>query len=235
MIVARDATIVVNDAEDGVLSTVNDVAVVDVRDLTDVSVYVNHVADDGVPAATAELDLDTVTANVDTIVEAAAPGAAGNDITIEFVADGSGAGDLDETGFPAIVFHFEDGVTTVTNFETAVAASTNLAIGTAGTGANILADPGDVLAPTNLAGGTDVQGAFDLVVEKSIDGTNFALVEAIDEADFGDGDNLSYQIDLRDANGMPTAVKQVRVTLTTLEDAGSFSVTAVGEQRVGYR
>lgn len=101
------------------------------------------------------LDLDGVTGDIDTIIEAAVPGAAGDDITIAFVADGTGAGTLDESAFPDIVFHFEDAVTTVTNFETAVAASTNLAVGTAGTGANVFNDPADVLAATNLASGSD--------------------------------------------------------------------------------
>lgn len=101
------------------------------------------------------LDLSAHTTHVNSVIEAKAhPGAAGNAITIQLVADGSGTGHLDETAFPAVVFHFAAATTTVTNFESAITASTNLAVKTPGTGANILATPADVLAATHLAGGS---------------------------------------------------------------------------------
>jgi hypothetical protein len=94
----------------------------------------------------------------DTVIEAAVGGADGNDATIAFVADGTGAGTLDESGWPVVVFHYETLVTTVTNFESAIAGSTNLDVKTGGTGANVLADPGDTFAATSLAGGLDSEG-----------------------------------------------------------------------------
>lgn len=99
------------------------------------------------------LDLGPETTNIDTVIEASTPGEQGDDITIEFVADGVGAGTLDESAYPDIVFHFDDATTTVTDFENAVDASTYLTVKTAGTGANIFDNTDDVLAPTNLAGG----------------------------------------------------------------------------------
>ncbi len=104
--------------------------------------------------AKAELDLASVTVNADTVVEEAAAGVAGNSTTLAFVADGTGAGTLDESAYPAIVFHFESGVTTVTNLETAIAASTHLDVKAAGTGANVLVVADDDFAATALAGGT---------------------------------------------------------------------------------
>lgn len=113
------------------------------------------------PAVTkAELDLGGVTTRVDTIIRAKTPGESGNDITIALVPGSAvNAGELDESAYPAIVFNYKSGTTTVTNFETAITASTKLEVKTGGTGANVLADPGDTLAATPLAGGTNTLGA----------------------------------------------------------------------------
>lgn len=117
--------------------------------------YLSTVADDK-----AELDLDTVTGDVDTIIEATSAGAAGNAITIAFVADGTGAGSFTRVG-SAFTFHYQSGVTTVTNFETAVAALAGaddlIAVKTPGTGSNTFDDPADTLAATPLAGGADAE------------------------------------------------------------------------------
>ena len=102
------------------------------------------------------LALDPLMANLDTVIEAKVGGDSGNLIQIQFVADGTTNGQLTESAYPLIVYHFAPGVTTVTNFEADIAASTYLAVKTPGTGANIFASPGDVLAATNLAGGVDV-------------------------------------------------------------------------------
>lgn len=107
----------------------------------------------------AELDLATPGTNLDTVVEANPPdyeGAAGNQITIETAADGTGAGSFTVSG-TAVTFHYESGVTTVEDFETELAAdayaSALIRVKTAGTAANVLADPGDTFSATNLAGG----------------------------------------------------------------------------------
>lgn len=107
------------------------------------------------PAVSSFLDLGAETTNLDTVIAAQKAGTQGDDITIQTVADGTGVGSLDESAFPALVFHFEAGVTTVTNFETAVAGSAYIEVQTPGTGANVLASPADVIAATNLAGGVD--------------------------------------------------------------------------------
>jgi hypothetical protein len=110
----------------------------------------------GVPAVKAALDLATKTLRCDTVIEAAVAGEAGNLTTIAFAAGASqNAGALDETAFPAIVFNYKTGVTTVANFEAAIAASVNLDVKTPGTGANVLAAPGDTFAASNLAAGDD--------------------------------------------------------------------------------
>lgn len=124
--------------------------------------------------ATAELDLSDVTVRVDTVIQAAESGEDGNDITIAFVADGAGAGTLNEGAFPVLVFHYQSGVTTVANFETAVDASTNLEVKTAGTAANVITATGDTFSATGLAGGVTetvydgVNGHEDLVYEHAL-------------------------------------------------------------------
>lgn len=101
----------------------------------------------------ASLDLDPLTPNVDTEIRARAGGTGGNNISIALVADGAGVGSLTASG-NALTFHFQSGVTTVANFETAVAASDLIEIKAAGTGANVFA-AGDAEPATLLTGGTN--------------------------------------------------------------------------------
>lgn len=101
----------------------------------------------------ASLDLDPLTPNVDTIIRARAGGLGGNSISIALVADGAGVGSLTASG-NALTFHYQSGVTTVANFETAVTASSLIEIHTVGTGANVFA-AGDAIAATLLTGGTN--------------------------------------------------------------------------------
>jgi hypothetical protein len=103
-------------------------------------------------AVAASLALGGLTPDVDTVVQENTDGAEGNATTIALASDGAGVGSLDESAYPAIVFHFAPTVTTVADFETAVGASTHLRVLTPGTPANVLG-VGDVLAATNLAGG----------------------------------------------------------------------------------
>ena len=102
----------------------------------------------------ATLDLAPLTANVKTVLRSKAPGTPGNSITLQFVADGTGVGTLSEGAYPAIVFHYQGGVTTVANFESAVTASANLEI-IAVDGIVTLTSPGDTFGPTALTGGVE--------------------------------------------------------------------------------
>jgi hypothetical protein len=126
---------------------------------------------DNDPLTKAFLDLGDEITNVDSVIEATTAGIAGNSITIAFVADGTGAGSFSRV-VNALTFHFEDGVTTVANFEAAIAALAGaddiIAVKTAGTGANILTTVGDVLAATNLAGGTASEGVTVEIVGDAI-------------------------------------------------------------------
>lgn len=102
-------------------------------------------------AVSASLALGGVTTDVDTVIDEQTEGREGNLTTIA-LTPGVTAG-LDESGYPAIVYTFVDGVTTVAQFEAAIDGSERLAVATPGTQANILTAVGDTLAATNLAGG----------------------------------------------------------------------------------
>lgn len=114
----------------------------------------------GTAAVAGSLDLSTKTTHCDTVIQAALPGAAptvpGDGLTIAFVqsAGAPAAGALTNVG-KAYTFTFKGGVTTVANFETAIAASADLAVKTPGTGANILAVTVDEFTATALAGAAD--------------------------------------------------------------------------------
>lgn len=102
-------------------------------------------------AAKASLDIAPLTANCETVVRAKSVGTGGNSLTLAFVADGSGTGSLTQSG-NALTFHYESGVTTVANFETAVAASTIIEVGTSD-GSGTLTSPGDTFSATAFTGG----------------------------------------------------------------------------------
>jgi hypothetical protein len=99
-------------------------------------------------------DLNALTANCETVLRAKQAGAGGNSISIAFVADGLGVGSLDQSG-NALTFHYESGVTTVADFETAVAASTLIEIQTVDGTGGTLTDPGDTFAASLFTGGVD--------------------------------------------------------------------------------
>lgn len=101
----------------------------------------------------ATLSLAPLTTNCETIVSARQGGDEGNDIRIRFVADGVGDGYLEEND-TLLTFHFQPGVTTVSDFETAVASSVLIEIDTLD-GVGTLTTPGDVFGYQNLAGGLD--------------------------------------------------------------------------------
>lgn len=145
----------------------------------------------------ASLDLDTVSADLDTVVEATTAGTAGNAISIIVVGDSPAAGGvtIDVVG-DVVTIHFEDGVSTVTDVETAIAALAGaddiIGVKTGGTGATVLDAATDEVAETSLAGGLDnyttavelinggvvsimgsAGGAATLTVQVSPDGTTF--------------------------------------------------------------
>ncbi len=111
-----------------------------------------------VASVRSELDLSGPGTNIDTVIEAVTGGEDGDGITITFQDGGSGAGVLARVG-TAFTFTFANGVTTVANFEAAVAALAGadklIQVKTPGTGPTTLATTDDEFGPTALAGGVN--------------------------------------------------------------------------------
>jgi len=101
---------------------------------------------------------DVGTGAFDTVLEAHTAGEAGNDITVELVGD-SGSGVTITRSGTAITIHYDPGVSTVANVETAITALAGandiIDVKTGGTGATVLSADDDAVSPVNLAGGVD--------------------------------------------------------------------------------
>lgn len=114
----------------------------------------------GTAAVAGSLDLGTKTTDCNSVIAAKLPGASpsvpGDTLTIAFVQSSGApsAGALTSNG-GAYTFTFKNGVTTVANFEAAIAASVDLVVKTPGTAANLLATTVDEFTATALSGAAD--------------------------------------------------------------------------------
>jgi hypothetical protein len=176
----------------------------------------------------ASLDLSTKTTHCDTVIyDKTATGALGNQTTIQFVNDGAGAGTLDESAYPKILFHYASATTTNKNFEDAVVASTHLAIKAYGTPTNVLANPADTFAATNLAGG---QGFQQMVYPCPVRHDGFdAIGDAAASLQYGDLVRLSIRALIAKVNDFRTGT----LTFRDLTDAkNSITVTTDASGRI---
>lgn len=206
------------------------------------------------------LSLSGHTTNCNSVVEAVDPPEDDTAVTLAFQADLDEGSQLDESEYPTIVFHFTPDVTTVQDFENDVAASQHMAVTSTGTEANVLQETADEFTAVTLASGSinaaNCQAQIDmtgmvgssvfldqlvdagtvtLLVEKSIDGTNWATVVTKHETDFPAGANKSIEVTLSDTNGMPLVAKAVRVTASALSGGGVYGLHAAGKLLDGYR
>lgn len=128
---------------------------------------------------------------LDTVIRAATRGA--HAYTVELVGDSAllGGVTIDEST-DDIVIHFEDGVSTVGDVETAIAASVKLAVKTAGTALTILAAATDEIGPTALEGGGEPDLAqLTAPVASAADGSTYVPAGTAILIDGSLGDSLS--------------------------------------------
>lgn len=78
-------------------------------------------------------------------------------------------------------------------------------------------------------------GNATLLVEKTVDGTNWATVASKAQTDLPAGANTALELTLSDGNGMPTLAKQVRLTLSGHTSTGSYTMTVAGLQMDTYK
>lgn len=108
------------------------------------------------------LDLETPGTNIDTVIEAIEPGTGGNSITITFAdGDSNDEGTWDESGYPDLVFTFKTTVTTVADFEAAIADSEYIQVKVTGTAMNALVTTDDEFSEESLAGGCEAPPELD--------------------------------------------------------------------------
>jgi hypothetical protein len=111
----------------------------------------------------------TFTGAYNAVLEATTAGVAGNSITVRLIGDSAGAAGVSivRTG-SAFVIHYESGVSTVGNVNTAIQALSGaddlVGVKTAGTTATVLTQPTDNVAVTALAGGVDHGGVTISIV-----------------------------------------------------------------------
>lgn len=222
--VLQSSHIVLNALSDGFLSTIADNAVADVSGMENLSVAVNLVN------RFAKLALALT--HFDTVVRAKVAGATPHLVVVPGAA--TGAGTIGEVG-NVVTLTYKTAVSTVAQMEALIATSTLIKVLTPGTQANVLATIGDDLADTALSLSTPT---FTVLVEKSIDGTNFSTIATLTNTDFSTSANDSVHTALSDATGMPLAAKMVRARLTALgQTAGDvqLSMNAYGIQGDDYR
>jgi len=121
----------------------------------------------------ASLDISVpASASFDTVIEATYAGVPGNAISLATVADGTGAGSLTRSG-TAFTFHYDSGVTLVSEFEDAVDALTGdddlIAVRTVGTSPSyaLASGSGDTFGTTLLTGGTSIVSELPLDASSS--------------------------------------------------------------------
>jgi hypothetical protein len=103
---------------------------------------------------------DTFGASLDTIVVATTAGDEGNDLSVALLGDSAlAAGVTIVRNGDAFIIHYESGVSTVSDVETAIAALAGgndlIGVGTPGTGATVLTAPASNCPATFLAGGSN--------------------------------------------------------------------------------
>lgn len=217
-LLVKAATPLVNTLADGLLSTVADSAIVDISDMKRTSIFLNQIGDRAI------LDLATKTTNVDTIVYAKTAGATPN---LVFAAGAAAkAGTIAVVGSTTTVT-FKNGVSTVADVEALLmsAASTQIGVLNTGTQVTLLAVTVDEFTTTPLVLGV---ATFTLTILKSTDGLTYATVTTKTDADMPSGNNVSVEVPLSNAAGMPTLAKSIKVVLTAMHGLSTFSITAAG-------
>lgn len=139
-----------------------DIAIHDIK-VTDTVVSVVNLTDlSNLDVTGVKASNDTWTGDFDTVIEATAAGAAGNDITVSLAGDATASTAVVVTVNPALKtvdIRYKTAVNTIAEVEAAIDALTDvykiIAVKTAGTGATVLTASGDDVAATNLAGGID--------------------------------------------------------------------------------
>lgn len=231
------------------LDTSGDIAVMDVRHLTNIEIMVNQINDAGTVALEIERTLDGT--NWDPLTqftEASFPAGANKSQSFLLV---------DSNGMPLLAKQVRVRVSAIAGGGTYTVLAQGLTLETwervvisAGTFTTD-ADSDGLLEAVNDAitfgaeGLTNIEvmmnqvtdpgvGTASFTVERTIDGTNWDLMATVADTDFVAANNVSFPVSFSGTGGRPLHAKQIRVRLTAISAGGQWTAHVVGKQIRGY-
>lgn len=233
------------------LDTANDVAVLDVRHLTNIEIFVNQIVDAGTCTIDIARTIDGTNWDaVGQFTEASFPAGANMSQSLLLV---------DSNGMPLLAKQIRitltavagGGTYTVTGFGKTLADGERILFDTSGTyspdggTAGSLETVNDAVT-FDTTGLTNIEvmlnqttdpgaGTCTILVERSIDGTNWDLIASVADTDFAAANNVSFPVSFSGTGGVPMHAKQVRARLTAKSAGGAWSACVVGKQVPGYR
>lgn len=234
----------------GLLDAVGDIAIFDVRHLTNIEVMVNQINDAGTVAIEIERSLDNT--NWDPITQftdASFPAGANKSQSVLLV---------DANGMPLLSRYVRVRVSAVAGGGTYTANVQGIRLEH---GTKMIVDDGvyttdadsdGLLEAVNDAvtfgveGLTNIEvlihqttdpgvGTASLIVERTIDGTNWDLISTVADTDFAAANNVSFPVSFSGTGGRPMHAKQIRVRLAALSAGGAWDAQVVGIQLPSYR
>lgn len=210
------------------ISAYKDFADVDVGDLdTIIEAVTSGIAGNNITVAmvgdndaevAATLDCSTLAdGDFDTILEAIPLGALGNAVTVRLIGDSAllGGVTISEVG-SALTIHYESGVSTVDDVETALGASTLVTVITPGTSLTVLTAPADNFVATAMAGGVTSEG---VTIEEDTDDLTVLIHYAIGESTVDDVETAI------DDDSTLIQVKTTGTGVTVLDGDSAFTAT----------
>jgi hypothetical protein len=233
------------------LDTAGDIAVIDVRHMTNIEIFVNQTTDAGTCTIDVERTIDGVNWDpVGQFTEASFP--AGNNMAQSLLL-------VDANGMPLLATQVRVTLSAVAGgggytcqaYGFALAPNERLIVDTGTYGPD--ADEDGLLevaaeAVTFSAKGlTNIEvlvnqvvdpgvGTCSIVVERSVDGVHWDLISTLTDASFTEGaTNLAVPVSFSGTGGRPLHAELIRVRLAAISAGGSWSAALVGIQTPGYR
>lgn len=234
-----------------ILDAAADVAVLDVRHLTNIEIFVNQIVDAGTCTIDIARTIDGVNWDpVGQFTEASFPAGANKSQSLLLV-DANGMPLLAKQVRVTLTAVAGGGTYTVTGYGATLREGERVIFDTSGTyspdggTANSLETVNDAVT-FDTTGLTNIEvmlnqttdpgvGTCSIAVERTVDGTNWDLIATVADTDFVAANNVSFPVSFSGTGGVPMHAKQVRARLTAKSAGGAWSACVVGKQVPGYR
>ena len=230
------------------LDAAGDIATLDVRHLTRVEVFVNQVNDAGTCTIDVERTIDGTNWDpIAQLTEASFPAGANMSQSVALV---------DSNGMPIFAKQIRvkltavagGGTYTVTGFGATLEPGEKIVFldptYTTDPGASGTINAANDACTFDVRHLTEVEvfldqitdaGTVVLIVERTVDGTNWDEVASKAETDLTAGANISTPVSFSTTGGAPIHAQQVRVRASALAAGGVYNAHVVGKQIPGYR